>query len=231
MPMMKNAIGILASALVAAATAGAAQAADQGLYLRAEVGGSFPADLDGGNWLDPSDTGLGGDLDSGFVLGGGVGYRFTPSVRAEAVIGWRGGFDFKHDVSDRFGNSGTTDSGAKVLTGMVNVYYDLPVDFPVKPYVGLGVGVARTKLDGVTYTLNGGYLDREDSNSETNFAWAVMGGVSYEVTSSVALDLGYRYLDAGDIKTSGRFASGATLPALKSELSLHEVVATVRFQF
>ena len=40
-------------------------------------------------------------------------------------------------------------------------------------------------------------------NTDTNFAWAVYGGLAYDVTPNFTVDLSYRYLDMGDAK-SGR---------------------------
>ncbi len=38
-------------------------------------------------------------------------------------------------------------------------------------------------------------------NTETNFAWAVYGGLAYDVNPSVTLDLSYRYADLGDARS------------------------------
>jgi opacity protein-like surface antigen len=46
---------------------------------------------------------------------------------------------------------------------------------------------------------SGGYAD---NHSRWNFAWALMAGLSFDVTQNLKLDLGYRYLDLGKV-TSG----------------------------
>ena len=43
-------------------------------------------------------------------------------------------------------------------------------------------------------------------NTETNFAWGVYGGLAYDVTPSVTLDLSYRYTDLGDARSGIRTA-------------------------
>ncbi len=40
------------------------------------------------------------------------------------------------------------------------------------------------------------------SGSADNFAWNLGAGVRYDVTPDIALDLSYRYLDAGDSSVS-----------------------------
>jgi opacity protein-like surface antigen len=38
------------------------------------------------------------------------------------------------------------------------------------------------------------------SKSKTNFAWAVMAGLAYDVNERLKLELGYRYINMGDLK-------------------------------
>ncbi|MGQ9369538.1 outer membrane protein [Azospirillum sp. ST 5-10] len=224
--------GAVSAAVVAAiASAQPALAADSGVYVRAQVGGAFPAGLDDGNWLDPADSRLGGDLDDGFLVGAGVGYAFANGLRADVTLDYRPGLDYEADAADAFGNSGTASADASVLTGLVNLYYEVPVAFAVRPYVGVGVGFARNRLDTVDYSLNGGALARESGETQTSFAWALMAGASFDLTTAVTLDVGYRYLDAGELESSGRFENGATAAALSSDLHLHEAMATLRYRF
>ena len=39
--------------------------------------------------------------------------------------------------------------------------------------------------------------------SKFNFAWALHAGLTYKVTQSMSIDLGYRYLDMGSGTTGG----------------------------
>jgi opacity protein-like surface antigen len=38
-------------------------------------------------------------------------------------------------------------------------------------------------------------------HTDTNFAWGVYGGLAYDVTPSVTIDLSYRYTELGDVKS------------------------------
>ncbi len=98
------------------------------------------------------------------------------------------------------------------LVGLVNGYVDLGTWYGITPYVGAGVGLARNTLSGMTdqglVTIcavatgpSGGYFS---DGSKTNFAWALMAGLDFNVTQNLKLELGYRYLDVG------KFGSGAS---------------------
>lgn len=221
-----------AAPLVFAVPALAADQADErGAYVRAEIGAAFTHDLGGGDWLDSTDTRLGGDLDNAASFGIGAGYRFGHGVRADVIFNWRPSADYSSAVSDRFGNVGSSKADVSVLTGLVNVYYDIPTGGALRPFVGAGVGFAANRISDISYTLNGRALDREQSETKTSFAWALTAGAAYAVTDKMLLDLAYRYVDVGDVKTSGRFDSGASAAPLKSDLALHEVLLTVRYNF
>jgi len=90
---------------------------------------------------------------------------------------------------------------------LANAYIDLGTWSNFTPYVGAGAGVARLK------SVN--YVDTTDSptspNNATgvtspgtaqNFAWAAMAGVSYQLSTSWVIDVGYRYLSMGSVPSS-----------------------------
>lgn len=53
--------------------------------------------------------------------------------------------------------------------------------------------------------------NRTFSNSKFNFAWALMAGVSYEITPELALDLSYRYANLGSTTVGINPQTGATI--------------------
>jgi opacity protein-like surface antigen len=102
---------------------------------------------------------------------------------------------------------------------LANAYLDLGTWHGLTPFVGAGVGFANHKMTGVSDTggqvsviavgppetlgagfATGGYLANK---TKTNFAWAVMAGVGYDVSERLKLELGYRYLNMGSV-TSGQ---------------------------
>lgn len=82
---------------------------------------------------------------------------------------------------------------------MLNGYYDFKNTSKFTPYLGAGVGVTRIKNK---QSLNPEFFIESDSQSDTSntFTWSANVGVAYQVTENVALDLGYRYVDAGEIE-------------------------------
>ena len=69
----------------------------------------------------------------------------------------------------------------------------------------LGAGAARNKVGDVRFSFPG--LGATASTvipggRETNFAWMAAAGVSLPVSSRLTLDVAYRYVDLGDVRTS-----------------------------
>ena len=88
----------------------------------------------------------------------------------------------------------------------------------VVPYLGAGIGMAWVGLSGVTFT--NGVIVNLPARDETNLAWSLMAGLGVDIGSGIMLDVGYRYLDMGDISTSNT-AIGYSLKI--SDLSEHQV--------
>lgn len=106
---------------------------------------------------------------------------------------------------------------------LVNAYVDLGSFGGLHPYVGAGVGAAILRMkynrhelrsDGMTtYDVN--FTDQftgqsvrmtnelNGTKSKTNFAYALMAGVGYDIADGLTLDVGYRYLNMGKVKVPG----------------------------
>ncbi len=101
---------------------------------------------------------------------------------------------------------------------LVNGYAQLGQFGIVSPYVGAGAGlsfghyasaIAYYLNDGThydtTFPLPGssvsihGYADKRISANYYNFAFALMAGVSFDIYNHTKLDVGYRYLNLGQI--------------------------------
>jgi len=128
-------------------------------------------------------------------------------------------------------------------TAMLNVYADLGTYHGFTPYVGAGIGVARNVLGRYTRivateeaidpdtgeTIPGGTVStRLAGASDYTFAWALMAGLGYELSDSFTLDLGYRYISLGDVKTRG-YGDGAG--AEVESIGAHEIRIGLRYAF
>lgn len=63
---------------------------------------------------------------------------------------------------------------------MIDTFYDIPIGSKFTPFVGLGLGLARNRLK-VDTTLN---------------------GLAQSFGADASFDFGYRYRDAGDLRTN-----------------------------
>jgi len=149
------------------------------------------------------------DIKSTPLWGLGFGYDTGHWFRFDITGEYRGSAVFlANDSYQTFGpatNEYTADIESWV--GLFNTYIDLGTWHCVTPYIGGGVGFATISVLGLTdvNVPNGGVAFAKDS-TDTNFAWAVYGGLAYEVNPSVTLDLSYRYTDLGDAKSGTRTA-------------------------
>lgn len=141
-------------------------------------------------------------------VGGGVGYQFTPWLRADLTGEYRTLSDWRFIAQDNTGGfSGgynlTTGKFASVV-GLANGYVDLGTWYGITPFVGAGVGLAHHMFQSVTdqglgaYVGGFGYGGPKD---KTNLAWALHAGLGYSVTPNLKLELAYRYLNMGDAQT------------------------------
>jgi opacity protein-like surface antigen len=153
----------------------------------------------------------------------GVGYQFNSWFRADVTGEYRGGANLQSlevltDTTILPGNvtgqqyADFYRANLSSYIAMVNGYVDMGTWYGVTPYVGAGLGLAYNKLSGMTdngtaFPGNGGLFPTggyfSDGN-KTNLAWALMAGLSFNVTQNLKLELGYRYLDYG------KFTSGAS---------------------
>lgn len=191
------------------------------VYLRGFIGAANP--VVGGidsELYDYNDfTVVHEDIKSTPFFGIGVGYQFNNWLRFDMTAEYRGKSLFiaqdKYPGGNGTFNRSTNDTQGQFLpgtneytadieswVGLWNAYADLGTYFCVTPYVGAGIGLASVSVLGLkdVNVPNGGISYGAD-NTETNFAWAVYGGLAYEVNPSVTLDLSYRYTDLGEAKS------------------------------
>jgi opacity protein-like surface antigen len=143
----------------------------------------------------------------------GVGYQINNWLRFDVTGEYRGGSHFQTleqvgipSTASQFGDFYRGDVSSFI--GLLNGYVDIGTWYGVTPFVGAGVGFANNRLSGVTDTGFactggpcsgvGGYLT---DGSKTNLAWALMAGLDFNVTQNLKLELGYRFLDYGSLKS------------------------------
>lgn len=120
-----------------------------------------------------------------------------------------------------------TNAEIGIETLMVNAYYDFKNDTKFTPYVGVGVGIAWVSMEGDLAGVVG-----FDSYTESNFAWSLNAGISYDITENWSADLGYRYMNVGDAKTKSLTIVGLGTGHLEAkDIVSHQVMLGVRYTF
>lgn len=131
--------------------------------------------------VDPGKYNMDKDLLGG---SGAIGFRFpfaNSALRVEAE------YTRTDDAKKTFrGEQNDIKAELRAQALMFNAYYDFYTKTPFTPYISAGMGGARLKLG-----------TEEQAIHQTEFAWQLGFGVSYEINEHFAADFGYRYIDYG----------------------------------
>lgn len=180
----------------------------------------------------------------------GVGYRINDVFRADATVDvFSGSAAVSGTGVDTCAGApgGTTcalSSSGKFTSYsvMANAYLDLATIAKFTPYVGAGIGATQVnwgEFNGTGSCVGGGCGGFADVNiknpglSQWRTTWALMAGVSYDLTERAKLDLGYRYsrISSGNMFAydSASTALGATgTQARDGGFDRHEIRAGFR---
>jgi OOP family OmpA-OmpF porin len=221
---------VLGMAMASTAIASPALARDGAWYVELDGGPMIVEDIEFD--LGAAANAVHVDHHKGYDFGGVVGYDFG-FIRLEAEGSYRAA-----DISQlQIGSTGVSNVGnqtianqtlaadgdSSVLSFMVNALADFGADDGLQGFVGGGVGVARTKFDGVTINTSGpGFLDDSDSG----FAWQLLAGVRAPLTDTIDVGLKYRFFNTTGIDTVdslGRDTSG--------RWRSHSLLGTIGFNF
>jgi opacity protein-like surface antigen len=189
--------------------------ANVGWYLRGDIGygwGTIGGAQSPAPFLDPTDNSFG----NGFVGGVGAGIK-TQWLRTDVTIDYTSPLKYQGSVI----SSGDTSAKVDSITALFNGYLDLGTWYGATPYVGAGVGAARLHATDYAAPFASGASD-----TQWRVAWALMGGLGYAVAPNLMVDVGYRYMNFGDM-TVGSDAGAMTL----KNLAAHEVRVGVRWSF
>lgn len=204
---------VLLASSALALLAGASQAQADGLYISVLGGANFTEDSSASLFTtdgptDSTQNSWATDADTGFVIGGAVGThldKWAKGLKVELEASYRrndvGGVwvvsDFDTGVFD-FTSNGTIAANLSTFAVMANVWYEHDMGWKVRPYIGGGVGWARTKTDGVLLTSTGSIEDTWNREND-GFAWQLGIGFNYQAAQGVDVGLGYRYFSGPDI--------------------------------
>jgi opacity protein-like surface antigen len=140
---------------------------------------------------DPTDN----SLSSATSFNVGVGFRYN-WIRADVTADYA----LPQKYEGTLATPGDVSAKIQASTALFNVYADLGTWYRLTPYIGAGVGAAQVTVSdfqGATPPLSGA-----GSNSQWRLAWAAMAGTALAVSRNLQVDVGYRYLNYGDVNTA-----------------------------
>jgi len=215
---MSTRISIIAGASLAVAAAlVAADARAQTFYVGGE-GGWTDLENQRDRNLPPGATAR-SRFDDGFNVGGKAGYELGP---------WRFEEEYEYRENDlrSFNRLGGNVPGARgdreSHAIMTNLLYDFNLGWPVTPHIGGGLGA----VDVIDHVHSPG-LGRIARSDDWELGYQAIGGVRYNVSPQIAVDLDYRYLATTD--ASFRQAAGGA--RYRSGYDTHNVVLSAVYRF
>ncbi len=207
-----------------------------GWYIRGDVGIGIDRSVKLRNVPDPMTQGAVGFVPTDYQIlpamvsgapfvGFGWGYKFNNWFRADVTgeyrtstfssqdqLTWNDGVAAPNTANYVLRNFYRGNLSTMVL--LANGYFDLGTWHGFTPFVGAGVGVARSRISGLTdngyqnlYAGPGSPASSVTSgnyrvSNTTSLAWALMAGFSYDVNARLKLELGYRYLNVGKVRSA-----------------------------
>jgi opacity protein-like surface antigen len=180
------------------------------LYLSGKLGLNLTNDA------DFKESGLSGEfqLDPAAIISGTFGVRITPNMRTELELSYREPDIDKVEI-DGFGTF-KADAELQTVGVLLNGYYDFLPEKMFSPFLTVGVGVLHHRIK---FKSNTNFSSGKDS--DVVFGFQAGGGVGWNVSRRVSIDVSYRYLGSTDPNFDGT----------KTEYGAHELLAGVRFNF
>lgn len=200
-------------------------AEDQRYYGAFKLIGSF-ADMDGvsqtgfTNQIQERNT---SDIVGGF--GASIGYRWKNiPVHSEIEVSHRTRFDFDtRDDDPAFLNTVGYETNVATTSVLFSAALDWRNDSDFTPYAGGLIGWSRNSAE---TERNAGASARDQDTD--NFAWGLIAGVIWDWDERWGMDLGYRYVDLGQVET-GTFSTGESIQA--EDYTTHDLLLSVFYRF
>lgn len=140
--------------------------ADEGWYLRGDIGGTVETELDSANRPDP---------DEGLALALGGGYQFENGLRADGEIVY-----LSNDVGP---------DEATAVIGLATVYYDFNRKGAWRPFVGAGIGFADVEVDGPAGDDDTGFAYQATAGLGYQFTEKLTGELAYRFIAATDVSL------------------------------------------
>lgn len=187
---------------------------EPGAYAVLRAGPQIDADLHmkGADATAPSTFPKDADFKTGLVGEIGLGYNLA-GFRVEGTVG----YDTAGANLDRLASSRMAASGRlKTLSLGVSGYYDLSLGNGLRPYIGGGIGAARTsvRLARISAEAPTAGIGSTMKDSDWGFRWHLDAGVGFALSPTTALEIGARYAKVSGLRIDGTMPNiaGRALP-------------------
>jgi len=192
-----------------------------GWYLRGDISYDFNTSARVTlSTTSSSSTAFDSDFDDTWNIGAGIGYEFSDWFRADVTADFRFPADW-NGVS----------TSLSMSTVMLNGYASMGNFSGFSPYIGAGIGAAYLNWDTFDFPDLLQVTGPAAVNNDWRFAYALMAGVSFDLTEKLAIDTGYRYtsVNDGQLIDPGFIVFPGT--ASYSDLEIHEFRVGMRYSF
>lgn len=197
---------------------------NNGWYVRGDLG--WHAGLIDGAQSAPSFASpYHSELNNGMTASVGAGIKGS-WLRTDVTVDYASALNYQGSIS----RDGDTTAKIQATTALFNGYLDLGTWYHMTPYIGAGAGVAYAHVYDYVSTRAppfSGPLSGDTAKNQWNFAWAAMAGVGIPLSRNLTVDVGYRYLNIGDLST----ASDAFGAMKFKNVAAHEVRFGLRWSF
>lgn len=165
----------------------------------------------------------------------GVGYKFTDSLRSDLTF-YYGKINYKGSRTEQTPSVKTNTAVAQKITtmaAMANAYYDFNLNDTFVPYITAGAGLGQNKNKGLNRTVIKNFTSGKQSTitetfkakkSKISFMWNAGGGVLLNMSKNIAVDIGYRYTDFGNISVENFGAKQGGKQKIKGHQGLMSLI-------
>jgi opacity protein-like surface antigen len=158
-------------------------------------------------------------LGRAWAYGGGIGWYVSPNWRMDITVEHRGDASASGylTVPGDTTLTGTREFSVNSNVALANLYYDFSGRAGFNPYIGAGIGWSSNHAHNGTAVETCGCIASIEDAGKSNFAWALMAGVTKELDHGFSLDAGYRLINIGGVHTgnlvqkTGAVVSGSDL--------------------
>lgn len=131
------------------------------------------------------------DVRTGYMVAGALGYRTCNNFRMEIEAAYRRNSLHRlkvHHFDIRL--SQPAHGNFQSISGLFNLFYDAPLFFCLRPYLGFGLGYAYNRFHLKVHQQGEIFKTTDHKNG---FAWQAIAGITFPVNEFADIVLEYRF--------------------------------------